>query len=53
MFLATLELVRIRKVTITQSEDTSGEIIIALLNDASALDFDLNSSRDEPSSEAN
>lgn len=51
MFLATLELVRMRRVTITQSEDTSGEIILELLDEALALDFDVTSSRDEPSAE--
>ncbi|MAI67961.1 MAG: hypothetical protein CMJ26_08830 [Phycisphaerae bacterium] len=51
MFLATLELVRMRRVTITQSEDTSGEIILKLLDEALALDFDATSSRDEPSAE--
>ncbi|MDG1137233.1 MAG: segregation/condensation protein A [Phycisphaerales bacterium] len=51
MFLATLELVRMRRVTITQSEHTSGEIILELLDEALALDFDVTSSRDEPSAE--
>jgi len=52
MFLATLELVRIRKVTIAQDEDGTGEIIIVLLEGETGFDFDI-TSRDEQSSEEN
>jgi segregation and condensation protein A len=39
MFLATLELVRTRRITISQDETTSGEILIKLLDDEDSLDF--------------
>ena len=52
MFLATLELVRIRIVTIEQDEDGAGEIIIKLLDGETGFDFEI-TSRDEPSAEAN